>query len=306
MSVINFKTHGDILSITLNTSIMKKYLIKLVLSVFLLKSMVLFAQAEPSYEQTLIGEIRDRISNTLLSNAKATLFDVEGNEIASQTVGENGIFTFGIECNKDYLLVANNEDYTAESKEFTTTIEVGKVLRMIVLLDKGNIDFLSNPMAKQVIVEAENIEQEVPTIETTIVAKEPVRDIPDEILKPRGDKYVMNIDPVYFDLGSSYFNKNNKEELVKILTFLKEHPTMKIEIGANSDVQGTSDYNRWLSDRRATRVKDFLVSGGIDSNRIITNSFGDTQIVNKCIKGVDCTDEEHAVNRRVEFVVVSM
>ena len=306
MSVINFKTHRDILSLTLNTSIMKKYLIKLVLLVFLLKSIVLFAQAEPSYDQTLIGEIRDRISNTLLSNAKATLFDGEGNEIASQIVGENGIFTFGIECNKDYLLVANNEDYTAESKEFTTTIEVGKVLRMIVLLDKGNIDFLSNPMAKQVIVEAENIEQEVPTIETTIVAKEPVRDIPDEVVRISRDRHVMNIDPVYFDLGSSYFNRTNKEELVKILTVLKEYPTLKIEIDANSDVQGTSDYNRWLSDRRAMRVKEYLINGGINPNRITTNSFGDTQIINKCIKGIDCTDEEHAVNRRVEFIIVSM
>ena len=50
-------------------------------------------------------------------------------------------------------------------------------------------------------------------------------------------------------------------------------------------------------------MKQWIVARGVDPMRISTNGYGETQLVNSCSNGVKCSEEEHAKNRRSEFVI---
>jgi outer membrane protein OmpA-like peptidoglycan-associated protein len=56
-----------------------------------------------------------------------------------------------------------------------------------------------------------------------------------------------------------------------------------------------------LSNRRAHAAVDYLVSKGISRSRLKSKGYGETKLLNKCADGVQCTEEEHKVNRRTEF-----
>ena len=86
---------------------------------------------------------------------------------------------------------------------------------------------------------------------------------------------------------------------------MKEQPNVVIEIGAYTDATGSASYNMELSQKRAQSVRDYLIKSGIEASRLIAKGYGETVILNHCKEGVQCTKEEHAVNRRTEFKVIN-
>ncbi|MNR21185.1 Photosystem I chlorophyll a apoprotein [compost metagenome] len=61
-----------------------------------------------------------------------------------------------------------------------------------------------------------------------------------------------------------------------------------------------------LSEKRAQSTKNWLVKKGIDASRLTAKGYGETQLVNKCADGVKCTEKQHQLNRRSEFIIISM
>jgi outer membrane protein OmpA-like peptidoglycan-associated protein len=59
-----------------------------------------------------------------------------------------------------------------------------------------------------------------------------------------------------------------------------------------------------LSQKRAKAAVDYLISKGINKNRLIAIGYGETKLLNKCNNETVCTEEEHAVNRRTEFKII--
>jgi len=80
--------------------------------------------------------------------------------------------------------------------------------------------------------------------------------------------------------------------------------TIWIELGSHTDSRGKGDYNLTLSQKRAESAVQYIISRGIEKNRITARGYGETQLVNKCANGVICTKEEHQLNRRTEFKIV--
>ena len=81
---------------------------------------------------------------------------------------------------------------------------------------------------------------------------------------------------------------------------------MVIEAGSHTDSNNTEVYNQSLSENRAKSVKDYIVSRGIEANRIISKGYGEMQLTNQCKSFVKCTPEEHQANRRTEFKIIRM
>lgn len=126
-----------------------------------------------------------------------------------------------------------------------------------------------------------------------------------EIKKGNDLATVLNLAPIYFDFNSSYLNEKNKRDLEPIIEILKANPTMRIEVRAHADSRGSSNYNLWLSERRARRTAEWIVNHGkIDSNRIATKDYGKEQLANDCPSGSRCTEQMHRENRRCEFIVL--
>ncbi|WP_366184709.1 OmpA family protein [Flavobacterium ovatum] len=116
----------------------------------------------------------------------------------------------------------------------------------------------------------------------------------------------FGIKMIYFDLDKSNIRQEAAYDLEKILDVLIQNPTMKLDIRSHTDSRQTFKYNEDLSNRRAKSTIAWLVKNGINQNRLIGKGYGETQLVNKCLDGVECTEEEHQQNRRSEFIINSL
>ena len=106
---------------------------------------------------------------------------------------------------------------------------------------------------------------------------------------------------IYFDFNKATFKQDSYSELNKLERMLQQNTGMNVEIGGHTDIVGTKNYNKFLSQKRAEAVKDFLTKKGIDSRRITAMGYGSS----KPLASNDDEDEGRELNRRVEFKVLS-
>ncbi len=86
---------------------------------------------------------------------------------------------------------------------------------------------------------------------------------------------------------------------------MKKYPDMKIELSSHTDARGKDDYNETLSQKRAESAKTWVVAKGIATDRIVAKGYGEKQLLNECGNGVECSEEQHQLNRRTEFKILS-
>jgi peptidoglycan-associated lipoprotein len=106
------------------------------------------------------------------------------------------------------------------------------------------------------------------------------------------------VQDAYFDLDSADIRADARTALAADADFLKQHPEAKIVIEGHCDERGSTEYNLALGDRRATAVKNFLVSLGIPADQLTTVSYGKERPF--------CTDHDETCwqqNRRGHFVL---
>ena len=121
--------------------------------------------------------------------------------------------------------------------------------------------------------------------------------------KPAKNNMVI-IENIYFEFNQAVLLPAAKQTLDKAILAMKNNPTMKIEVSAHSDSKGGDDYNLKLSEKRAQSALEYIVSKGIVKNRISAKGYGETKLLNKCGNKIECPEEEHAKNRRLEFNII--
>ena len=115
---------------------------------------------------------------------------------------------------------------------------------------------------------------------------------------------MVKTEPLYFDLNKDEITQIAAIELDKVVAILQNYPTIRIEIKSHTDSRAPDDYNLELSNKRAASIISYIVSKGIDPERIFGKGYGETELVNGCSNGVKCTENEHQLNRRTEFIVI--
>jgi outer membrane protein OmpA-like peptidoglycan-associated protein len=120
----------------------------------------------------------------------------------------------------------------------------------------------------------------------------------------RNGKEMLNVPSISFELNKADIKKRSKNALEKVIRLMKKYPKMEIEFGAHTDSRAGDLYNLNLSEKRAEATVEYLIAHGVDFMRITGKGYGETQLVNKCSNGVKCTEKEHAMNKRTEFVVI--
>ncbi len=132
---------------------------------------------------------------------------------------------------------------------------------------------------------------------------------PDEIkqteFKSNGKEVMIDSKPIYFDKDKYNIREDASIELAKIVHVLNKYPKLIIEVRSHTDSRADDDYNLDLSNKRAIFSVNWMVNKGINPSRITGKGFGETQLINKCSNGIKCTEEEHQLNRRTEFVIVN-
>jgi outer membrane protein OmpA-like peptidoglycan-associated protein/tetratricopeptide (TPR) repeat protein len=113
------------------------------------------------------------------------------------------------------------------------------------------------------------------------------------------------LNPIFFDFDKANIRTDAQYELENIVDVMRNNPTMIIKIESHTDSRGSDRYNMKLSDRRAKATQEYILTRGIDPNRIESAiGYGETQLLNKCSNGVKCSKEEHQLNRRSYFYIV--
>jgi outer membrane protein OmpA-like peptidoglycan-associated protein len=120
---------------------------------------------------------------------------------------------------------------------------------------------------------------------------------------------VFNLEPIYYDLNSSYIRKDAAVELDKIVQVMQDNPDMVVELGSHTDQRASDHYNMWLSDRRAKSAANYIISKGISKDRIYGKGYGESKPIHTQSeidkqKSEEDKEKLYQINRRTEFIVV--
>lgn len=126
-----------------------------------------------------------------------------------------------------------------------------------------------------------------------------------ELDRARLDKRIQ-IQNIYYDYDKWDIRADAAERLDHVVTLMKDNPGISVELGSHTDSRGNDDYNQTLSQRRAAAAVAYIVSEGVDSARITARGYGETQLINRCRNGAECSEESHQQNRRTELRITGI
>lgn len=116
-------------------------------------------------------------------------------------------------------------------------------------------------------------------------------------------KNKVNLNPIYFDFDKSNITAQGAFELDKLVQLMTTYEGLVIDAESHTDSRGTDSYNLSLSKRRAKTTAQYVISKGIDARRITGSGKGETIPNVDC--GGNCSEDEHQLNRRSEFIIVA-
>tara|TARA_R110002072_G_scaffold31860_3_gene98040 strand:+ start:1 stop:831 length:831 start_codon:yes stop_codon:yes gene_type:complete len=214
------------------------------------------------------GIVQDLNSKALLGGSLVTLFDESDTVIQDAIVGDDAYYIFKIEPNKKYKVRGTRKAYIPQDVEFSTDSK-GKVQHDIYL-----------------------------SLESFADAEERVKE------KDDGNVQV-ELDKIFFDFDAAIIRKDAATTLNVLVDLMKKYPSMEVEVSAHTDARGPDEYNLNLSKKRAASTLEYLVSQGIERNRLKSIGYGEMQPLNACVKEGICDDREYDINRRCEFTILN-
>jgi outer membrane protein OmpA-like peptidoglycan-associated protein len=105
---------------------------------------------------------------------------------------------------------------------------------------------------------------------------------------------------IYFDLNSSYLNKENHKDLDEFVSKMEGLKNTKLTIVSHCDRRSSDAYNLWLSKQRLERTVNYLVQKGIEKSRISGDFRGEREPDVKCD---NCSEDQFTKNRRTTIQV---
>ena len=281
-------------------------------------------------KQYITGIITDVDTKLPLENVMVQLQNADGEIVQRSITTSEGKLSFEVLCKVTYKITAEKDNYTSASKKIVINAERKKnndasmqiksneaIKREQQLVleeeERNRLTALALQQEKEKVAQAEKIKSiaitakrnlelvEAKKIEkvATILANEK------DVVKDR-DRLIIKTDPIYFDYNLWYIRKDSKTILNKVVALMKKYPEMIVEIGSHTDNRGNGNFNKDLSQKRAQATRDYFLEQGISPKQIFAKGYGESVQIVKCIPEESCTEEEHELNRRSEFVIKSL
>jgi len=224
-----------------------------------------FTKGKPVCNQSISGMAIDRKTKKPLTDVTIMAYNSFSEVLGETKTNFDGKYAIEVPCNKVVKMIAAKPNYSSDDKTVETTGQNG-----------GEI--------KDVNFELSNYD--------------------DLVVKKQGVEKV-DVNPIYFDYDKYDITPKAVEELTKVVFIMQKFPNIKIKIESHTDSRGKDAYNLKLSDNRAKSTRDYILSQGIDASRIESAiGYGETRLINKCKNGVKCSEEEHLLNRRSDFIII--
>ncbi len=222
----------------------------------------------------------------MIDSAYIQLYDNKGNLISEDFTNLNGKVNFyGLSKGQDYKLIFSKGDST---KEF--------------LLEKNITQDLVEESFK---VDMPNADISLPQNDIGVFSFERKKDVDNSemtIVRNEKDRTVnVRLKNIHFALNSAEIYPYSARKLDFIVEYFNAIDGKMVYLEAHTDSRGSDTYNLKLSERRAKSCMEYLVSKGIPREKIKPEGKGEKELLNKCSNGVDCPDEMHLENRRIEF-----
>lgn len=115
---------------------------------------------------------------------------------------------------------------------------------------------------------------------------------------------LLQLSTIYFDFDKYNIRKDSEIEVEKVIAAMEKYPSLKIKVNSHTDSRGKDSYNLWLSQKRAEATVNYMISQGISKDRLEGEGYGETKLVNHCKNGTKCSNTEHELNRRSEFIIL--
>ncbi|NJN33396.1 MAG: OmpA family protein [Saprospiraceae bacterium] len=191
--------------------------------------------------------------------------------------------------------MASSKKSTKTGDVFNSDLEIGKSYRIIA----GKQGFVNDT----VFFNTNDI-KETTTIEKLLNLKQRI------IVVKRNER--IKLENIYYKLDKSAANEAEMENwalaqqsLDYLYGIMAKYPDMVIELSSHTDSRGGDKYNLELSQKRAEGAEKYLMGKGIEARRIVAKGYGETKLVNKCVNGAKCSEDDHLKNRRTEFRILS-
>ncbi|WP_166919346.1 OmpA family protein [Flavobacterium poyangense] len=281
-------------------------------------------------KQFIAGTITDFDTKQVLENATVILQDSDKKTIGTITTGADGKFSFTVNCESSFIVLAFKEKYTNESRALTsgktrnTSNDASMTLRSIEAIKLEEQQIAENKKKEEQRLVEEKREKEALAVialkeaekkakaDEIAAAEVKKKEKVEQILKQEkdvvkeNDRLLIKTDPIYFDYNMWYIRKESKVVLGRVVALMKKYPDMVIEIGSHTDSRGNAKFNEDLSQKRASSTRAFLIESGIDPKRVLAKGYGESVPIVKCKVADSCTEEEHELNRRSEFVIKNL
>ncbi len=282
-------------------------------------------------KQFIAGTITDVDTNLVLENATVMLQDPSKKTLNTITTSVDGKFSFTVACESSYTIVAFKEKYTNESKSLMSgktrnaSNDGSLALKSLDAIKLEEQRIAENKRKEEIQLADDKKKKEALAIialnEATkkakaddiaaaeVKKKEKVNQILKEekdVVKDNKDRLVIKTDPIYFDYNLWYIRKESKVVLSRVVDLMNKYPDMVIEIGSHTDSRGNEKFNEDLSQKRANSTREFIIQSGIKANRVTAKGYGESVPIIKCKTDDACSEEQHELNRRSEFVIKNL
>jgi outer membrane protein OmpA-like peptidoglycan-associated protein len=205
------------------------------------------------------------------------LLDGEGTEVAKTKTGADGLFKFeSVAADEKYHIVSEVKD---AGKPIHILDAHGNLLQTILPDEEGEYAYVRIKPEDGVITLSNEYNKRVRI----------------------SDKDLFNLGAVQYELNSYTIAKESAGVLDKLAAILNANPEIALHLSGHTDSRGADDFNLKLSQKRLNSAIAYLKYKGVDPSRLSGIGYGETKLLNHCDDGTDCSEEEHAVNRRTEF-----
>ncbi|MES2567581.1 MAG: OmpA family protein [Bacteroidota bacterium] len=249
---------------------------------------------ESELKMNVKGRLYGDNKNNPLADMKVLLLNDRFERIDSAMTNKEGDFSFKhLPYTKQFLLTAENEKNILESFSNILVFDNQDNLIKLVSLIKGH-RFNYKPLSTE---QGKFSELYVDDPWLSIIDRE----VKKNVQPGEGETIVENI---LFESNKAELQAQSQQTLDKVILAMHSNQKFNIELSAHSDSKGSDAYNLKLSEARANSAKNYIVSKGISTERIIAKGYGESKLINNCGNEAICSDDEHAVNRRLEFKLI--